>query len=447
MARLPGGLPAWRGRRLLRGAGPARACGPGPATVGAARHAALHSLVIEAAKYADVPPPATVALAGPGTVQYTGSVLRIGLPLVWGLPADHLRIVLAHELALPETRHADLVRGLLTARASAGARPPAAAADGKLAAARADAKFAAARAAPDAKLLAATEPLQVTVEQVRDAAAIAAGGGGLSGVEDAAAALLRAATIETAFAAFAAAEGRHLISAASATGSHPDGPDGAGAEGGTVPVRIADLHAGWRLRLARWGAPAVHGDTLLDEVPRRHPGLAADLRALREVPRPGLADGAVTLDDLTAEEELALAAEVITGDGAWTRFGDLPAEVYAGEVERQAREYVQAVRTVLGRDPDDRDELAGTLLRRPVDVERARRGETAEGDDQPPPPWMGVVLLSVLVEYTLLKKDWRREHPLVARRLVGPGGEVLDLNGLYQRPDELRRLLAGGATD
>jgi hypothetical protein len=60
---------------------------------------------------------------------------------------------------------------------------------------------------------------------------------------------------------------------------------------------------------------------------------------------------------------------------------------------------------------------------------------------------MGVVLLSVLVEYALLKQHWRREHPLVARRLVGPGGEVLDLNELYQRPDELRRLLAGGPTD
>lgn len=440
MARLPGGLPAWRGRRLLRGAGPARAVGPGPATVGAARHAALHSLVIEAAKYADVPPPATVSLAGPGTVQYTSSVLRVGLPLVWGLPADHLRIVLAHELALPDTRHVDLVRGLLAARAAASAAAVAAgsapAADGTP---PADAKLLAA----GARLLTVTEPLQVTVEQVRDAAAIAAGGGGLSGVEDAAAALLRAATIEAAFTAFAAAEGRHLISAARA----PEGPEGSAGGGGTVPVRIADLHAGWRLRLARWGAPSVHGDALLDEVPRRHPGLAADLRALGEVPRPGLATGAITLDDLTAEEELALAAEVITGDGAWTRFGELPPEVYAGEVERQAREYVQAVRTVLGRDPDDRDELAGTLLRRPVDVERARRGEPADGDDQPPPPWMGVVLLSVLVEYTLLKRDWRREHPLVARRLVAPGGEVLDLNGLYQRPDELRRLLAGGATD
>ncbi|MEV4517824.1 hypothetical protein AB0K00_53800 [Dactylosporangium sp. NPDC049525] len=412
MARLPGGLPAWRGRRLLRGAGTAHA-GPGPATVSAARHAALHSLVIEAAKYADAAPPASVTLAGSGTVRCTGGTLRIGLPLVWGLPADHLRIVLAHELALPDTKHADLIRGLLAARAAA-----------------------------DPKVLAATDPLEVAVEQFRDAAAIAAGGGGLSGVEDAAAALLRAATIETAFAAFAAAEGRHLVSLE------------AGAE--PAPVRVADLHAGWRLRLERWGAPAVDGGALLDEVPRRHPGLAADLRTLHEVPRPGLAGDAVALDALTADEEQALAAEVIGGDGGWTRFTELPVEVYGGEVERQAREYVQAVRTVLGRDPDGRDELAGTLLRRPVDVERARRGEAfggpggngGDGGTEPAaPPWMGVVLLSVLVEYTLLKKDWRREHPLVARRLVAPGGEVLDLNELYQRPDELRRLLAGGPTD
>ncbi|GAA3200930.1 hypothetical protein ACFO1B_05850 [Dactylosporangium siamense] len=426
MARLPGGLPAWRGRRLLRGAGTAHG-GPGPATVSAARHAALHSLVIEAAKYADAPPPAAVALTGSGTVHWTGAALRIGLPLVWGLPADHLRILLAHELALPDTKHADLVRGLLAART----------------------------AGTDPKLLGATRPLQLAVEQVRDAAAIAAGGGGLSGVEDAAAALLRAATIETAFAAFAAAEGRRLITAGgppsgtvtAGAASADAGAAGAGAsEAGTVPVRIADLHAGWRLRLERWGAPAVDGAALLDEVPQRHPGLAADLRALHEVPKPGLAADAVVLDALTAEEEQTLAAEVIGGDGAWTRFEQLPVEVYGGEVERQAREYVQAVRAVLGRDPDGRDELAGTLLRRPVDVERARRGEAfggMTGEDPPAPPWMGVVLLSVLVEYTLLKKEWRREHPLVARRLVAPGGEVLDLNELYRQPDELRRLLTG----
>ncbi|MFF5230100.1 hypothetical protein [Dactylosporangium sp. NPDC000521] len=399
MARLPGGLAAWRGRRLLRGAGPAPTkehCGPDTAKVTAARHTALHSLVTEAAKYADTTPPVAVALTGSGTVRFTGGVLRVGLPLVWGLPADHLRIVLAHELALPDTKHPDLVRGLLAAAA-------------------------------DAKVLAATGPLRAAVEQVRDAAAIAAGGGGLSGVEDAAAALLRAATVEAAFAAFAAAEGRHLLTR-----------DGAAEP---VPVRISDLHAGWRLRLSRWGAPAVDGGALLDEVPLRHPGLAAELRALDEVPRPGLAGDAVDLDVLTAEEELGLAAGVIAGDGEWTRFERLPVEVYGAEVERQAREYVRAVRAVLGRDPDDRDELAGTLLRRPVDVERARRGETA-ADDQPAPPWMGVVLLSVLVEHALLQQGWRREHPLVARRLVSSGGEVLDLNELYQKPDELRRLLA-----
>ncbi|MET7417777.1 hypothetical protein [Dactylosporangium sp. NPDC005555] len=432
MARLPGGLAAWRGRRLLRGAG-----GPDTATVsvpvGAVRHAALHSLVIEAAKYADTHPP-RVALTGSGTVRAADGVLHVGLPLVWGLPADHLRIVLAHELALPDTKHPDLVRDLL-------------AADG-------------------AKVLAATGPLRAAVEQVRDAAAIAAGGGGLSGVEDAAAALLRAATVEAAFAAFAASEGRHSItrdtaakvpvriadrSLATATSAEVTvriaDRSLAAATSAEVTVRIADLHAGWRLRLERWGAPAVDGGALLDEVPRRHPGLAADLRALTEVPRPGLAGDAVVLDTLTADEELALAAEVIDGDGDWTRFEELPVEVYGAEVERQAREYVQAVRTVLGRDPDGRAELAGTLLRRPVDVERARRGETGDGhddQDQPAPPWMGVVLLSVLVESTLLGKGWRREHPLVARRLVSTGGEVLDLNELYQRPDELRELFATG---
>src|SRR4051794_2400210 len=150
MARLPGGLPVWRARRLLRGAGtaPGRlSAGPasgGPAAaVNAARHAALHSLVIEAAKYADTAPPTAISLAGSGTVRSCGGILRVGLPLVWGLPADHLRIVLAHELALPDTKQPDLVRGLLAAEA-------------------------------DPKVLAVTGPLRVAVEQVRDAAAIAA---------------------------------------------------------------------------------------------------------------------------------------------------------------------------------------------------------------------------------------------------------------------------------
>ncbi|WP_238007543.1 hypothetical protein KZZ52_56040 [Dactylosporangium sp. AC04546] len=402
MARLPGGLTAWRGRRLLGNIQEPRRSGL--PLVGASRHAALHSLVLDAVKHADVAFPAAVRLGGAPTARLTAGELVIGLPLVAGLPADQLRAVLAHELALPPSRHPDLVRGLLNARL----REP-------------EPGTAANR---QARLLTATEGLLGEAERVRDAAAVNAVGGGLGAVEDAALALLRAAAIEAVFTAFAAAEGTPEV-------------DG-------LPRRVADLHAGWRLRLAEWGAPAHDLTEVLATLPDRHPGLAAELRSTAGSDRPvALAADTVALDELSAEDEQALAADVLTGDLPWTRFADLPVAVYLAEVERRAREYVEAVQAVLGRAPDGRDELAGTLLRRPVDVERARRGlpPATEDDDRSAPPWMGATLLAVVVEYTLLRRGWRRAHPLLPRRLTGPDGAALDLNELVRRPEELSRYL------
>jgi hypothetical protein len=398
MARLPGGLAVWRGRRLL-GNSPAPRSSALPAAVDAGHHPALHSLVLDAVKYADVPLPAAVHLAGAATALAADGELTIGLPLVWGLSADQLRVVLTHELALPASRHPDLVRGLLNARL----RTP-----------RSDKAV-----SRHAKLLGATETLLAEAEQVRDAAAITAGGGGLSAVGDAALALLKAATVREVFAAFAAAEGAPVV-------------DG-------VAMRVADLHAGWRLRLERWGAPAHDAAELHAALPALHPGLATELRAIDGGPFVTISPDAVGLDPIGPDDERALAAEVLP-DGPWTRFAEVPVEVYLVEVERQAREYVEAVHEVLGRPPDGRDELAGTLLRRPVDVERARRGLPAE-EGAKPPPWMGAALLAVVVEYTLLRKGWKREHPLLARRLTGPDGVQLDLNELLRSPEELRRHL------
>ncbi|GAA0717430.1 hypothetical protein Drose_33790 [Dactylosporangium roseum] len=404
MARLPGGLAVWRGRRLL-GNSPAPRSSGLLLPVGASRHPALHSVVIEATKYADVPPPVSVRLDGAPVVRHHDGELVVGVPLIWGLTADQLRVVLTHELALPASRHPDLVRGLLDARLREPGSDKA--------------------AARHAKLLSATASLLAEAEQVRDAAAVTAAGGGLSAVEDAALALLRAATIAEVFTAFAAAEGTRVV-------------DGSA-------VRIADLHAGWRLRLERWGAPAHDPAGVCAALPDRHPGLAAELRALDPGPLVTLPPEAPGLDELSADEERALAEAVLPDEAPWTRFADLPVDVYLIEVEHQARGYVEAVHAVLGRAPDNRDELAGTLLRRPVDVERARRGlDPVTEDDAQPPAWMGAALLAVVVEYTLLRKGWRREHPLLARRLIGPDGELLDLNELVRRPEELRHHL--GAT-
>nr|BFE65094.1 hypothetical protein GCM10020063_096200 [Dactylosporangium thailandense] len=416
MARLPGGLPVWRGRRLLGADDAGRAVGATPPAlpaVDASHHAALHSVVLDALKFADVGAPQSVHLGGSPTVEFRGGALVIGLPLAWGLSADQLRMLLTHELALPASRHPDLVRGLLDARQSTPA--------GEKAAAR------------HARLLGATEPLLAEAEQVRDAAAITAAGGGLSAVEDAARALLKAAAIHAAFSAFAAAPLASGTMSAFNTGSLPT----------TGPIHAEDLHAGWRLRLSRWGAPTADVDR--EELAGHHPGLAEELRAPADGPLVTLDPDAAHIDELGPAALRALAAEVLpSGSGEpWVRLADLPVEAYLPDVERRARQYVEAVNEVLGRTPDGRDELAGTLLRRPVDVERARRGLPAAADAEPPPPWMGAALLAVVVEYTLLRKGWRREHPLLPRRLVAPDSDaVLDLNELVRSdPGALRRHL------
>ncbi|GAA3450088.1 hypothetical protein [Dactylosporangium matsuzakiense] len=401
MARLPGGLPVWRGRRLLGGAEPPSSPPTLPA-VDAAHHAALHSVVLDALKFADAAPPHSVHLGGAATVRTDGGFLVIGLPLVWGLSGDELRVLLAHELALPPSRHPDLVRNLLNARRHTARSEKA--------------------AARHARLVGATGELLAEAEQVRDATAITAAGGGLSAVEDAARALLKAAATEAGFAAFAAAPLASGTAPTLDTGSLPT----------TAIVRAEDLHAAWQLRLARWGAPAARLSR--EDLAARHPGLAEELLTPSIVSLVTLDPDAVPLDELGPATLRTLAAEVLPDSAdPWVRLADLPVESYLPDVERRARQYVEAVTEVLGRTPDDRDELAGTLLRRPVDVERARRGLPPEADAETPPPWMGAALLAVVVEYALLRKGWRREHPLLPRCLVAPdSASSIDLNELVR---------------
>jgi hypothetical protein len=377
---LPGGMRVWRAVRL------AAARRPRPATpvvtVDADHHADLYRLVLDAASQLDMAPPKLVGLVGTARVRMHRRTLAVGLPLVYGLSTDQLRAVVAHELALPRTPYRRLVRRLLALRADSGGG-----------------------------FDVPTQRLYDAVEQVRDAAAVQAMGGGFAAVEDAAVAVCRADTLEDRFGAFVAASGTCRL-----------GGDRYG---------IVDLHAGWRHLVRRTG---------LDKGPahRDHPGLAVELSGITEAA--ASADG-VAVDGLNPDEEQRLAEEALgETPAAWCRFADLPPEVYAGEVEQSARRLVEAVEAVLGRPPDDRDELAYTLLYRAGDVRRAKAAGTVELAE--PPPWLGAAYLATVVEYTLLRRGWRREHPVVSRVLVAADGRsTVDLAELVAEPEELRRYL------
>ena len=405
--RLPGGIAVWRGLRLVmsrwRAGGKLSAAVP----VTAQRHAALHALVVDAAARAGAPPPRAITLGGRGVVTMRGGVLSVGLPLVWGLSAEQLSAVVAHELALPPTRHPRLVRALLAIHG--------------------------ARQARDTDL----QPLADAVEQARDAAAIDALGGGLAAVDDAALALFRAEAVRAAFDRFAEAEAVHPLN--------------------EQPLRIIDLHDGWRRRQQRPPvAPLPDPDP---GIRRAHPGFANELEELADG-GPGLAGpasataiaaggyldaldpAAVPLEELTDTERQCLAAEAAaTAEGRWTRFADLPVGVYSGVVEERARRHVEAVEALLGGPPADRDELVDVLLRRTVEVLKAEASEGPPPDDGD--PLAGGSMVADLIEYTLLKKGWQREHPAVRWRMTRSGGSIVDIAEHRRHPVELRRLLSG----
>jgi hypothetical protein len=377
---LPGGLRVWRGWWLARGAH--RLNSP----LGRKDHTALTGLVADAAKRAGCDIPEQVGLGGAATVTALPGRLIVGLPLVWGLSADELGAVVAHELALPATRYPGITRTLVRR--------------------------------------AADEPLTRAVEQVRDAAAIDAAGGGLAAVEDAARALFRAAAVHAAFSAFLGTWGSPRIA----------------AEPTPEPVRLADLHEGWHVWLHTGAAVVPPGAAgWSPEAPAaEHPGLAEELLDLAAAASAGpVAVGAdpaaVPLDELTPAELRDLAADVSGASGAWRRFAELPPAVYLEPVEQAARRQMAAVEAVLGGVPADRAELVDVLLHRAAAVDRAA-GDTRPGADR----------LTALVAYTLLKKGFRRVHPVDPGRLVGPAGEPVDLGALRDRPAALRRLLIDG---
>jgi hypothetical protein len=383
---LPGGLRVWRGWWLARQVtGTGRPSVGGPVPVNAVHHAALAALVTETAKRAGLDPPGAVTLGGTARVEMRGHLLSIGLPLVWGLSGEELGAVVAHELALPATRFPKLTRRLLEVPAGE------------------------------------TSALVEAVEQVRDAAAIDALGGGLAAVEDAARALLRAESVNEAFRFFCGTVGRPLI-------------DGR-------PVQIADLHEGWREHLRELGAPGNgwSPEVPLTRIPAAHPGLAtelADLARADDGQGNGLDPAAVPIDELTAAQQQALAAAALGADcERWMRFGELPVTVYRGRVESTARRHVEAVESLLGGPPADRDELVDVLLRRAGEVARA------QGVPADPDPLAGASMVADVIEYTLMRKGWKRRHPVVPWRMIGPGGASVDLDAARTEPARLRRLL------
>ena len=367
--RLPGDLTVWRGRWLVWRHGGRR---PSPAIpLDPLRHAELADLVRDAAKLAETDVPPTVGLSGAATVLARGRVLVIGLPLVLGLSPDDLRTVVAHELALPATRHRTLLHDLL--------------------------------ALPRAPEL---DAVADGVEKARDAAAIDAIGGGLAAVEDAAAALLRAEAVRLHFTAF------------------PRGFTG---------LRVLDLHAFWQGYLRGCPDPLPLPDPAFT---RTHPGLTGELLDLIEGREQQYASPVTVHVELPDDEESLLklaASDAETGAGTaagpWVRGADLPVDLYLGDVEARARQVVEAVQILLDGPPEDRGELAGVLLHRAAAVNRADPAL-----DQPD----GARLLADVVEYTLLKRGWRRTHALVPGRLTH-GAERADLDALD--PAELRARL------
>lgn len=363
------------------------------------RHPALYALVHAAATSAQVRPPRRIRLTGRAAVSARAGLLAVGLPLVLGLSEEQLRAIVAHELALPGTLLPGRTRGRLAAREEVAVRVAGREDRGEDANAR------------DQRLLARTSRLYAAAERVRDAAAVAAYGGGLTAVEDAAWAVFRAAAVRTGFAAWAWSNVMPPVEAAG--------------------VRISDVHAGWEYRLARLGGPGCRWDPRepAERIPRAHPGLADELRVVAEsgtATDNGLHPDAVKIDDLDEEERRTLSAEVQGPAGyekrrPWVAFADLPVTAYLPGVERDVRRYTAAATEVLGRAPAGREELADALL------------------DQPG----GERYLATVVEYVLVQHGWKREHPAMPGVLTRGGDSTMDLSVLTG-PMLRERLLTAG---
>src|SRR5581483_382609 len=182
-------------------------------------------------------------------------------------------------------------------------------------------------------------------------------------------------------------------------------------------------------------------DVPLKRIPSEHPGLSGELLDVAEHAEgyhTGLDPDAVPLDPLSPADLRRLAGDDASAD-RWVYYAELPVEVYSGRVEETARCHVEAVEALLGGPPADRDELVDVLLL------RTREVCAVEGSGTDPDPLTGASMVADLIEYTMIKRGWKRRHPAVALRMVSPGGVPVDVDGVLHRPAELRRLLSGAS--
>lgn len=112
----------------------------------------------------------------------------------------------------------------------------------------------------------------------------------------------------------------------------------------------------------------------------------------------------------------------------WRTFRDAPAAWWLRRARRDAESVREDVAAVLGRPPVDgletirvvqtrTREVVAVALHVPLRELPPEIGEDA-ADPQP--------AVVHLVEYALLRRGWRLEHPAVRGVLVGPAGETVD---------------------
>lgn len=375
----------------------------------------LDALVCDAVARLGVPAPDRVGLGHESTV--VGRVrlgrreLVVGLPIAYALSRAELTALVEHELTVLATGRAWLSLPLYrrwcesmddTGTLDEGESPR----------------------RRDAYVLKVLGPLGGAVEQRADAA--------LSDPCAAALALLRQERVDFDYELFCAVFA---------------GRFGAGLR----PHRIEDLHAGWRRHLAA-GAGAPFGMVDEDEVAavaRRHPRLQAAARAvIGQDPPDGPDPDAIEVAVLSRRQQRRLAGQEMPRyqGGSWRTFQTAPQRVWRRAVARDARQVLDAVAEVLGREPAGRAEAADIVRNRPVEVALAAAPDCDAGDIDPSraraADWLD------LLEDALFDRGWVRADPVVPGILRDPDGERLDGTDLVRRATtdpfayvQLRRLL------
>jgi hypothetical protein len=368
---------------------------------------ALYHLVSQAAGRIGVAMPAKVWLTGLPSVGLRPRhrpQLLIGWPLVASLPAEQLRAVVAHELALLQFGRAPLVIRLL-----------------KLWRSQVEDTIADEPPPPRiARVLTELDPFASIVESAADAATV-----GVTDRKTAAEAMVAADNIRTAYMIYTTESAWFVMRT-------------------LTTAAMKDVADGWRRLLA---AGHTTGLVFQDEVARAHPGLAAPILDVPD-PKPTLPPDAVTVAALRPREIRRLAAQTVPTDRIrWYTFAKAPEKLWLRRALGDLRTARSLARTVLGRDPRDDAETMRILAERPaeasaasmsVDPRKLLAETTAEAlvEMRTKPSWA----LVQAAEYFLLERDWRLEHPALRGVLIDPNGLRHSLPD--GTPDQVLELLA-----